>query len=266
MAGSNLLGVSVSPFKIFWLSTSFFMWFFLEFLRNFCKKSTNLTKFLVGISSARSQGHIRIIHPDHTECTYPLSLILTIEDPIGSDFGPPSEKTYENLYFDYKEWGGGSIDTVWIQWDAPLSVLAIYRSYSGPRGTWKLHSDQWFQLLGEEIFVETYSKSPYFADFEYGKNSSLKFFLSLRVQLMSSYSCFFSTWNIECVECFSSTIGSLFEEAWLYQDTRSTKSRKWSTSHITHPDSQFWPNTGSKLNFPAQGHISVVTVVLKSER
>ena len=39
------------------------------------------------------------------------------------------------------------------------------------------------QLLGEEIFVETYSKSPYFAYFECGKNSSSKYFLSLGEQI-----------------------------------------------------------------------------------
>ena len=46
--------------------------------------------------------------------------------------------------------------------------------------------------------METYSKSPYFADFEVGENSSSEIFSKPRGADLNSYSC--STRKIECVE------------------------------------------------------------------
>ena len=62
----------------------------------------------------------------------PVSLILTIEDPIGSDFGPPSEKTYENSISLYRGEVEDSIDSVELSVTSHLTVTAVYRSYSGP--------------------------------------------------------------------------------------------------------------------------------------
>ena len=93
----TLLGVSVPPLKIVRLSTNFFLWFFLEFLRNFWLNIYKFDKILVGINSGRSQLRFRIIHPRSHKLNLSLaSLILTIDDLIGIDFRPPSEKTYEN--------------------------------------------------------------------------------------------------------------------------------------------------------------------------
>ena len=156
--------------------------FFLRVFAKFLLKIDKFDEILVGISSGRRQILIGIIHPDHTECIYPSVIDPDYWGPHWYRFWTPLRKNVRNLYIHYIE-GGGGPSPVWNSLGSSILyqwvIISLTVDLVGRANTILTV----IQLLGEEIFVETYSKSPYFADFECGKNSSSKFFLSLGEQI-----------------------------------------------------------------------------------